>query len=113
MDGEGQTDKEKRPKLALTKCKVVPGRQERERLEPSQAKTFFLELASPTLAATVSRRIVLTNAIPFLALSPQSNLLLSFVFLLLLLSVHYITVLSKSLAMCCWTGSSFFHLADS
>ena len=108
---EGQTDKENLPKLALTKCKVVPGRQERERLEPSQANTFFLELASATLAATVSRRIVLTNAIPFLALAPQSNLLLSFV--ILLLSVHYINVLSKYLAMCCWTGSSFFHLADS
>ena len=62
---EGQTDKEKRPKLALTKCKVVPGRQERERLEPSQANTFFLVLASPTLAVTtMSRRIVLTSAIP-------------------------------------------------
>ena len=71
---EGQTDKEKRPKLALTKCKVVPGRQERERLEPSQANTFFLELASPTLAATVSRRIVLTSAIPFL-LGPHNVIL--------------------------------------
>ena len=63
MDVDGQTDKENRPKFALTKCKVVPGRQERERLDPSQANTFFLELASPILVAMASRRIVLTSAI--------------------------------------------------
>ena len=67
MDVEGQTDKENRPKFALTKCKVVPGRQERERLEPSQANTFFLELASLILVAMASRRIVLTSAITMLS----------------------------------------------
>ena len=94
MDGEGQTDKEKRPKLALTKCKVVPGRQERERFEPSQANTFFLELASPILAATVSSRIVLTSAIPFLLRPSHCYPVLPFV--ILLLSSHYITVLQIS-----------------
>ena len=95
MDGEGQTDKEKRPKFALTKCKVVPGRQERERFEPSQANTFFLELASPILTATVSRRIVLTSAIiPFLLQPSQCYLVLPFV--ILLLSAHHITLLQIS-----------------
>ena len=52
---DGQTDKEKRPKLALTKCKVVPGWHERERMEPSQTNTFFLGLDSQLLARMASR----------------------------------------------------------
>ena len=38
---DGQTDMEKRPKLARTKWREVPEGQERERLEPSQANTFI------------------------------------------------------------------------
>ena len=52
---DGQTDKEKRPKLALTKCKVVPGWHERERMEPSQTNTFFLGLDSQFPARMASR----------------------------------------------------------
>ena len=62
-DGEdGQTDKEKRPKLALTKCKVVPGWHERERMEPSQANTFFLGLDSQ-LPARMASRITWSSSI--------------------------------------------------
>ena len=62
-DGEdGQTDKEKRPKLALTKCKVVPGWHERERMEPSQTNTFFLGLDSQ-LPARMASRITWSSSI--------------------------------------------------
>ena len=59
---DGQTDKEKRPKLALTKCKVVPGWHERERMEPSQANTFFLGLDSQ-LPARMASRITWSSSI--------------------------------------------------
>ena len=62
-DGEdGQTDKEKRPKLALTKCKIVPGWHERERMEPSQTNTFFLGLDSQ-LPARMASRITWSSSI--------------------------------------------------
>ena len=62
-DGDdGQTDKEKRPKLALTKCKVVPGWHERERMEPSQTNTFFLGLDSQ-LPARMASRITWSSSI--------------------------------------------------
>ena len=60
--GDGQTDKEKRPKLALTKCKVVPGWHERERMEPSQTNTFFLGLDSQ-LPARMASRITWSSSI--------------------------------------------------
>ena len=59
---DGQTDKEKRPKLALTKCKVVPGWHERERMEPSQTNTFFLGLDSQ-LPARMASRITWSSSI--------------------------------------------------
>ena len=59
---DGHTDKEKRPKLALTKCKVVPGWHERERMEPSQTNTFFLGLDSQ-LPARMASRITWSSSI--------------------------------------------------
>ena len=87
-DGEdGQTDKEKRPKLALTKCKVVPGWHERERMEPSQTNTFFLGLDSQ-LPARMASRITWSSSILLDFDLLWCDLVLLFVILLL----HCVTV---------------------
>ena len=87
-DGEdGQTDKEKRPKLALTKCKVVPGWHERERMEPSQTNTFFLGLDSQ-LPARMASRITWSSSILLDFDLPWCDLVLLFVIPLL----HCVTV---------------------
>ena len=86
-DGLGQTDKEKRPKLALTKCKVVPGWHERERMEPSQTNTFFLGLDSQ-LPARMASRITWSSSILLDFDLPWCDLVLLFVIPLL----HCVTV---------------------
>ena len=84
---DGQTDKEKRPKLALTKCKVVPGWHERERREPSQTNTFFLGLDSQ-LPARMASRITWSSSILLDFDLPWCDLVLLFVIPLL----HCVTV---------------------
>ena len=83
-DGEvdGQTDMEKRPKLALTKWREVPVGQERERLEPSQTNTFIRcpappragSKGSPVVILARERRTIIGKAI--MHVFPPSSLLL-------------------------------------